>query len=57
MSNLTREVKFVPAYNRMEAGHGRNGAEVYFYLKGPEGVVQFRVISILISTSVRSVSL
>lgn len=38
---FTREVVFRPAYDHRDEGHGQHCVEMVFYLKGPQGTVQF----------------
>ena len=44
---LTREIKFYRAYDKRDADPKKNfgihGVELAFYLKGPEGIVQFKL--------------
>lgn len=40
---LEREIRFTPAYNKIDEGYGRHGVNMRWCLKGPEGVVQFLV--------------
>ena len=45
MSNLRREIRFIPAFDKRHTDDSKNygihGAEIYFYLIGDEGAVQF----------------
>lgn len=45
MSELTREIKMTPAYDKRSAdpnkNYGIHGVDMYWYVKGPLGAVQF----------------
>lgn len=39
--NLERRIDIAPAYDKVSEGYGIHGVEMRWYVKGPEGVVQF----------------
>jgi hypothetical protein len=49
MPEFTRTVRFEPAWDRRNSiprkNYGVHGVEITFYLRGPEGVIQFKLYS------------
>ena len=45
MTELKREIKFIPAYNKVAEGFGRHGMDILWVLSGPEGAITLRMFT------------
>lgn len=45
MSSFTREIRFLPAYDKRKDGYGIHCAEMHLALTGPKGAIQLRVFT------------
>jgi hypothetical protein len=44
-NTFEREIRFEPAYDKRDTGHGIHGAQMRWLLKGPLGIIQFLVFT------------